>query len=102
VDQPTNPSPPFHNTQRVGFLFKKYAFFQKQIDFWFQKSKLVSIYDCCSASFPGTKTNLRESQLLAGISMNLLVIPGNPSEMKILYQEKVFVAGRMSGNERLP
>jgi len=39
---------------------------------------------------------------LAGISMNLLVIPGNPSEMKILYQEKVFVAGRMSGNERLP
>jgi hypothetical protein len=29
------------------------------------------------------------------------VIPGNPSEMEFLYQEKVFVAGRVSGNEQL-
>ena len=28
------------------------------------------------------------------------VIPGNPSEMEFLYQEKVFVAGHESGNER--
>ena len=28
------------------------------------------------------------------------VIPGNPSGIEFLYQEKVFVAGRVSGNEQ--
>jgi len=33
--------------------------------------------------------------------MMFLVISGNPSEMEFLYQKKVFVAGRVSGNEQL-
>jgi len=38
--------------------------------------------------------------LFAGISMIRSVNPGNPSEMEFLYQEKEFVAGRVSGNKR--
>jgi hypothetical protein len=45
--------------------------------------------------------NSRESQPFRGISMIFSVIPGNPSEMEFWYQEKVSVAGRVSGNEQL-
>ena len=38
---------------------------------------------------------------LAGIPMICPVILGNQSKMEVLYQEKEFVAGRMSGNEQL-
>jgi len=33
--------------------------------------------------------------------MIFLVIPGNPSEMEILYQEKEFVSGLQSGNKQI-
>jgi len=52
----------------------------------------------CTASFPGTETIL--VQPFCG---DFDEIPemnsGIPAEMELLYQEKEFVAGRMSGNE---
>jgi len=39
--------------------------------------------------------------LFAGIAMIFSAIPGNPSGLEILYQEKVFVAGRVKGDEQL-
>jgi len=47
----------------------------------------------------GTKRICGNPSLFAGITMIFSVIPGNLSEMKILYLEKVFVAGRVSGND---
>jgi len=52
------------------------------------------------ATFPGTKRICGNPSLFAGISMIFSVIPGNPLEMEFWYQEKVFVAERVSGNER--
>jgi len=57
-------------------------------------------YFCFAASFPGTKRICGNPSQFAGITLIFLVIPGNPSEMEFLYQEKVFVAGCVSGNER--
>jgi len=54
-----------------------------------------------AASFPGTKRICGNPSLFAGIVMIFSVIPGNPSGIEFLYQEKVFVAGRVSGNELL-
>ena len=55
---------------------------------------------CCAASFPGTKQIGGNPSLFAGIAMIFSEIPGDPSETEFLYQEKVFVARRVSGNER--
>jgi len=55
----------------------------------------------CTACFPGTEQIWANPSPFAGISMIFLVIPGNPSEMKFLYQEKEFVVERVSGNEQL-
>jgi len=45
-------------------------------------------------NFVNTKRICKNPSLHAGISMILSVIPGNPSELKLFYQEKKFVAGR--------
>jgi len=55
----------------------------------------------CAAPFPGTKRICGNPSLFAGISKIFSIIPGNPLEMEFLYQEKVFVAERVSGNEQL-
>jgi len=58
-------------------------------------------FGCSAASFSGTKRFPRNASLFAGIPMIFSVILGNQSKMELWYQEKKFVAGRMSGNEQL-
>ena len=53
-----------------------------------------------AASFPGTTRCSLQPSLFAGIPMIYPVNLGNQSKMELLYQEKEFVAGHVSGNER--
>jgi len=64
-------------------------------------SRVTIDYIHCAASFPGTKRFSGNPSLFAGVPMMFPTILGNQSKMELLYQEKEFVAGRMSGNEQL-
>jgi len=51
-------------------------------------------------SFPSTKRICGNPSFFAEISIIFSVHPGDPLEVEFLYQERVFVAGGVSGNER--
>ena len=55
----------------------------------------------CAASSPGTEGCSGNLSLFAGIPMMFPVILGTWSKMELVYQEKEFVAGRLSENEQL-
>jgi len=55
----------------------------------------------CAAYSPGTKGCSGNLSLFAGIPMMFPVILGTWSKMELVYQEKEFVAGRLSENEQL-